>query len=136
MGFGDNTKWLIVTRGLNEMGQLGVAMGADVLTFGGLAGVGDLAATCASKLSISHQLGQRLAKGTESLDKILAAMPSAVEAVPTTAAIHRHADRLGLKLPIINAVYGLLHENRSTKECLDDLMSVPIGRELASLGSA
>jgi glycerol-3-phosphate dehydrogenase (NAD(P)+) len=133
MGFGDNTKWLLVTRGLYEMGKLGVAMGADVLTFGGLAGVGDLAATCASRLTISHRLGRSLVERREPVERLLAELPNAAEAVPTTAAIQRHADRLGLDLPIVRAVHGLLHEGRAVEACLEDLMSIPVGRELSAL---
>lgn len=133
IGYGDNTKWLLVTRGLNEMARLGVAMGSELLTFGGLAGVGDLAATCASPLSLSFQLGQRLASRDESVETILKSFPSTLEAVPTTAAVHRHASRLGLELPIVRAVYGLLHEGWAIARCLEMLMSIPVGRELAAL---
>lgn len=70
LGFGSNTQALLITRGLSEMARFGVAVGADVFTFGGLAGIGDLMATCASPLSRNHQVGARLAKG-EGLDEIL-----------------------------------------------------------------
>ncbi len=68
LGFGDNTKALLVTRGLSEMARFGVAMGADVFTFGGLAGIGDLMATCASPLSRNHQVGERLGRGARPPD--------------------------------------------------------------------
>ena len=130
---GANTKWLIVSRGLNEMARLGTAMGGDVLTFGGLAGIGDLGATCTSPLSLSHQIGRRLASGTESLDAILEDLPNTAEAVPTSAAVHRHATLMGLDLPIARAVYGLLHESWSVSDAMERLMSIPVGRELAKL---
>jgi glycerol-3-phosphate dehydrogenase (NAD(P)+) len=133
MGFGGTTKWLLVTRGLNEMGQLGVAMGADVLTFGGLVGVGDLAATCASGNSVNYQLGLRLSRG-EKLADIVETLPSAAEAIPTTDAIMRNASRLGLELPIVSVVYGLLHGELSLEACLARLMSIPVGSELAAFG--
>lgn len=130
--FGNNTKWLIVSRGLNEMAQLGTAMGGDVLTYGGLAGIGDLGATCASPLSLSHQIGRRLAEGQE-LSKILDDLPNTAEAVPTAMAVHRHATSTGLDLPIARSVFGLLHEGWSVKKALDHLMSIRVGRELAAL---
>lgn len=133
LGFGDTTKWLLVTRGLNEMGQLGVAMGGDVLTFGGLAGIGDLAATCASPKSVNYQLGRRLSEG-KTLEEVVASLPSAAEAIPTTDAIMRNADRLGLKLPIVSVVYAMLHQEMSLQECLEQLMSIPVGSELAAFG--
>ncbi len=132
LNFGDSTKWLLVTRGLSEMARLGIAMGADVLTFSGLAGVGDLAATCASPLSLSHQIGHRVAAG-ESLEQVLDDLPHAVEALPTSAAIHRHAADMNLELPIVRAVHGMLHEGWHVQQALAHLMSVPVGDELATL---
>ena len=130
--FGDSTKWLLVTRGLTEMARLGVAMGADVLTFSGLAGVGDLAATCASPLSLSHQLGRRVAEG-EPLEQVLDDLPHTVEALPTSKAIHRHAANTSLELPIVSAVHGMLHEGWHVQRALAHLMSIPVGDELATL---
>jgi len=132
MGLGDNTKALLVTRGLSEMARFGVALGADVFTFGGLAGVGDLMATCASRLSRNHQVGERLAGG-EKLDDILASMTEVAEGVPTSRAVYGQAQRLGLQLPIVRAVHGLLHEGWNCNEALTRLMSLPTDRELAAL---
>lgn len=132
--FGSSTKWLIVTRGLSEMGRLGVAMGGKVLTFGGLAGIGDLGATCASPLSLNLQLGRHLAEGKESLDKILKKFSNALEAIPTAKAVHQYSSTLGLELPIANAIYGLLHEGWTVQRALDNLLSIPVGWELAALG--
>lgn len=132
LGFGDNAKALLVARGLSEMAQLGVAMGGDVLTFGGLAGVGDLfAATCSSK-SLNHQLGQRLARG-ESLAQVLETTPAVAEGVPTTAAVHRHARATGLDLPIVKAMHALLHEGVPVAEAVRELLATPVGWELAAL---
>ncbi|MBN1945970.1 MAG: NAD(P)-dependent glycerol-3-phosphate dehydrogenase [Bradymonadales bacterium] len=132
LGFGDNTKALVVTRGLSEMARLGVAMGADVFTFGGLAGIGDLMATCASPLSRNHQVGERLAKG-EGLEQVLQSMTHVAEGVPTTAAVHRHALSLGLHLPIVAAVHGLLYERWTSQDAVARLMALPTERELAAL---
>lgn len=134
LGYGDNTKALLVIRGLVEMSQLGVAMGGEVMTFGGLAGVGDLMATCASPLSRNHTVGSRLAAG-DSLQTILDTMPHVAEGVPTTAAVHRHAAAIGLNLPIVQAVNGILYGGLDVADAVNLLMTLPTGRELASLHS-
>jgi glycerol-3-phosphate dehydrogenase (NAD(P)+) len=132
MGFMDNVKSLLVTRGLSEMARFGVALGADVFTFGGLAGIGDLMATCSSPLSRNHQVGERIGKG-EKLKDILDSMTQVAEGVPTTKAVHQQAQALGLELPIVRAVHGMLYENWSGGDAKEALMSVPVGQELATL---
>lgn len=132
MGYGDNTRSLIITRGLSEMAQYGVAQGAELLTFGGLAGIGDLMATCASPLSRNHQVGRRLAAG-EKLKSILAAQRQVAEGVPTTKAIYHQAKRLDLNLPIVEAVYRVLYENKAAKPILLSLMKQVVGQEMVRL---
>jgi glycerol-3-phosphate dehydrogenase (NAD(P)+) len=132
MGFGDNTKSLLITRGLSEMARVGVALGADVFTFSGLTGVGDLMCTCASSLSRNHQVGERLAKG-ERLDEILGSMTQVAEGVPTTEAVHRYVTSVGLDLPIVRAVHRILFEDWKVAEALAQLMHLPVGDELAAL---
>lgn len=132
LGMGDNTKALLITRGLSEMARLGVAMGADVFTFGGLAGIGDLMATCASPLSRNHQVGARLAKG-ENLDDILASTNQVAEGVPTTEAVHKRIESLRLDLPIANAVYARLYGGWSNEKVIEYLLGLPVGTELARL---
>jgi len=132
MGYGDNTKSLLMTRGLSEMVQFGVALGADVLTFGGLAGIGDLMATCASPLSRNQRVGVALAEGKK-LDDILEEMDQVAEGVPTTKAVHLQAESLELDLPIVRAVYRVLYEGEPTGEALAELMRLPVGSELAAL---
>lgn len=136
MGFGDNTKALLMTRGLTEMVRFGVALGAQVLTFGGLAGIGDLMATCASPLSRNYRVGLGLAKG-EKLDKVIARLGQVAEGVPTTAAVRSQAEQMGFleDLPIVKAVHGVLYEGISTRQGLKQLMEVPVGSELATLRS-
>jgi glycerol-3-phosphate dehydrogenase (NAD(P)+) len=129
---GDNTAALLITRGLSEMARFGVSLGSDVFTFGGLAGIGDLMATCASPLSRNHQVGARLAKG-EKLDQIVSSMTQVAEGVTTTKAVHQQALHLGLDLPIVRAVYGLLYEDWTSRQALENLMAIPVGRELAAL---
>jgi glycerol-3-phosphate dehydrogenase (NAD(P)+) len=132
MKLGDNTKALLITRGLSEMARFGVALGADVFTFGGLAGIGDLMATCASPLSRNHQVGERLARG-EKVKKIVESMIQVAEGVTTTKAVFKQVQQLGLDLPIVRAVYGLLYEDWPGKKALENLMAIPVGRELAAL---
>jgi glycerol-3-phosphate dehydrogenase (NAD(P)+) len=88
---------------------LGVALGARAGTFYGLAGLGDLIATCSSTLSRNHYVGYEMAKG-RSLSEISASMTHVAEGVATTAAVHQLAENQGLKLPIINLIYGILFE--------------------------
>ncbi len=132
LGFGDNTKALLITRGLSEMARFGVSLGADVFTFGGLAGIGDLMATCASPLSRNHQVGARLAAG-ETLADILASTHQVAEGVPTARAVQRQAAALGLELPIVEAVYGRLHAGWDNDRVVDYLLGLPVGDELARL---
>jgi glycerol-3-phosphate dehydrogenase (NAD(P)+) len=132
MGFGDNAKALLLTRGLSEMARIGVSVGGDVFTFSGLAGIGDLMATCASPLSRNHQVGSRLARG-EPLAGILESMTQVAEGVPTTEAVHRHAVSVGLDLPIVRAVHGILFEKWKVEDALARLMVIPVGDELSAL---
>lgn len=132
LGFGDNTKALLITRGLSEMARFGVAVGGDVFTFGGLAGIGDLMATCASPLSRNHQVGARMAKG-ETLADILASTHQVAEGVPTTKAVHNQAQAMGLDLPIVRAVYSRLYEDWTNDQVVENLMSLPVSTELARL---
>jgi glycerol-3-phosphate dehydrogenase (NAD(P)+) len=131
-GFGDNARSLLITRGLSEMALLGTSLGADVFTFGGLAGVGDLVATCNSKLSRNHQVGERLAKGGN-LETVLRELKFVAEGVPTTDAVHRRATSAGLHLPIVEAVHGVLFEGRTAPSALEQLMALPVGDELSVL---
>lgn len=132
MGFGDNTKALLLTRGLSEMARLGVSIGADVFTFSGLSGIGDLMCTCASPLSRNHQVGERMAKG-EKINDILESMTQVAEGVPTTEAVHRHAVSIDLDLPIVRAMHGILYEEWKVEDALRQLMSIPVGDELSTL---
>ena len=102
---GDNAKAALLTRGVAEMTRLGVAMGAQPLTFAGLAGLGDLMATCASRQSRNRHVGEQLAQGTP-LAEILESMDNVAEGVPTTRAAMRLARQLDVELPITE----LLHE--------------------------
>lgn len=119
---GDNTKSLLLTRGLTEMARFGATQGAEVLTFGGMAGIGDLMATCASPHSRNHQVGERLARG-ETREQIESSMFMVAEGVKTTQSVRAYAIYKGIELPIVQAVYGLLFEGKGTRETIAELMS-------------
>jgi glycerol-3-phosphate dehydrogenase (NAD(P)+) len=129
---GDNTKALLITRSLNEMARFGSAMGAELVTFGGMAGIGDLMATCFSPLSRNHQVGERLAQG-QTLDEIIASMVMVAEGVKTTRAVHAYARQRGLELPIVIAVHQLLYEGAGVRNALGVLMARQVGREFPGL---
>jgi glycerol-3-phosphate dehydrogenase (NAD(P)+) len=132
LGYGMNTKASLVARGLAELTRLGVALGGEALTFLGLAGIGDLVATCASPLSRNRSLGEALGRG-QTLEAALAASPSLPEGVPTATALIAIADDVGIELPIATTVAGLLRNEMSVGDLVTRLMLRPARRELHGL---
>jgi glycerol-3-phosphate dehydrogenase (NAD(P)+) len=130
LGYGDNAKAALITRGLTEMTALGVALGANPLTFSGLAGLGDLIATCSSPLSRNHYVGVELAKGRP-LEKITKSMAGIAEGVTTTIAVHELALKLGLEMPITEATYRVLYEGADIRKTAAQLMMAGAAHELA-----
>jgi glycerol-3-phosphate dehydrogenase (NAD(P)+) len=122
MGFGDNTRATLITRGLFEMGRLGVAMGGEPLTFGGLAGMGDLIATCSSRQSRNNSVGLALGQGTP-IDEILGSMNMVAEGVKSSPSVLELARRYGVEMPITEQVVAVCHERRSAKDALASLMT-------------
>lgn len=122
LGAGDNAKAAFMTRGIVEISRLGVARGADVLTFAGLSGIGDLIATCSSGLSRNHRVGEGLASG-KSLDEVLAGMSEVAEGVDTTRAAVELAKRSGVEMPITEQMYKVLFEGTSPVDAVRDLMA-------------
>ena len=122
MEFGDNTRATLITRGLAEMSRLGVAMGGDPLTFAGLAGMGDLIATCSSKQSRNNSVGLALGRG-QSIDEILASMNMVAEGVKSSPSVLDLARRYGVEMPITEQVVAVCHEGHSAREALAALMS-------------
>jgi glycerol-3-phosphate dehydrogenase (NAD(P)+) len=117
LGLGDNAKGAFIAWGWAEVVSLGITLGASASTFYGLAGLGDLIATCSSTLSRNHYVGYELAKG-RSLPEISASMPHVAEGVATAVAASQLARNQGLKLPIINLIYGILFEGLSPSRAL------------------
>lgn len=122
LGYGDNAKAALITRGLTEITRLGVAMGASPLTFGGLTGIGDLIVTCTSVHSRNWRAGNLLGQG-QKLDDVLENMGMVVEGVRTTKAAHELSKKLNIEMPITNALYEVLFNNRDPKEAVDSLMN-------------
>ncbi len=129
LGYGDNAKAAFMTRGLTEISALGVALGANPLTFSGLAGLGDVIATCASTLSRNHYMGVELTKG-RSVDEITASMDGVAEGVYTTKAAWELAKQMGLEMPITEKIYRVLYSGLSSKEGAAELMGAQNNHEL------
>jgi len=132
MGFGNNAKAAFMTRGLAEIARLGIAAGANPLTFTGLAGIGDLIATCASPLSRNQQLGRRLAAG-EKLEDILASMHTVTEGVSTTRAALQLAARYNVEMPITEQLSLVLFEGLDPQKAVPELMMRDPKHELEGL---
>jgi glycerol-3-phosphate dehydrogenase (NAD(P)+) len=130
LGFGDNGKAGLMTRGLAEMTRLGIAAGANPLTFAGLAGIGDVVATCGSRLSRNHRLGEELARGRKWAD-IEASLPGVAEGAYTVDAALELARRLDVEMPIAQEVHNALFEGKSVQRCLIDLLARESKDELA-----
>ena len=130
LGFGDNGKAGLMTRGLAEMTRLGIAAGANPLTFAGLAGIGDVIATCGSGLSRNHRLGEELARG-RSWAEIEATLSGVAEGAYTVDAALALAERHGVEMPIAREVHNALFEGKSVQRCLIDLLSRESKDELA-----
>jgi len=122
IGFGDNTKAALCTRGVAEMARLGTALGAKPETFNGLSGVGDLIVTAFSRHSRNRGFGERLGKG-ETLEQILASTKTVAEGVKTAKSVVQLAARLKVDLPISQQVHAILYEGKAPKLAVRDLMS-------------
>lgn len=122
LGFGDNTKAAMMTRGLAEITRLGFSMGANLLTFAGLAGVGDLIVTCTSMHSRNRRCGIEIGKG-KSLAEAVASVQMVVEGVRTTKVAWQLARRQGIEMPITDQIYQVLFNNLTPREAVLNLMS-------------
>ncbi|MEV5175207.1 NAD(P)H-dependent glycerol-3-phosphate dehydrogenase [Streptomyces flaveolus] len=122
MGLGDNAKGSLITRGLAETTRLGLAMGADALTFSGLAGLGDLVATCSSPLSRNHTFGTNLGKGM-TLEETIAVTKQTAEGVKSCESVLDLARRHGVDMPITETVVSIVHEGKSPVVALKELMA-------------
>ncbi len=131
VGFGDNTKSAIITRGMAEIIRLGVAMGARKETFSGLSGIGDMIATCLSKHSRNRYVGESLGKG-KSLEEIMESMNMVAEGVETAKSIESLSLKYDIDMPISNAVCKILFEGKDPKSMVVNLMTRHLGDELSN----
>ena len=128
LGMGDNSKASIITRGLAETTRLGLALGADVMTFAGLAGVGDLIATCMSPLSRNHTFGVNLGKGM-SVAEVVAVTKQTAEGVKSCESILQLAHDHGVDVPIIEQVAAVVHDGRRAEDVVGALMGRALKNE-------
>jgi glycerol-3-phosphate dehydrogenase (NAD(P)+) len=128
MGFGDNTKATLLTRGLTEMTRLGVALGGQSLTFSGLAGMGDLIATCSSSKSRNHTVGEELGKGRP-LDEIVGEMKMVAEGVKSSRVVTALAAEHGVEMPIAEQVEAVCHRGLAVADAMGSLMQRRAGSE-------
>ncbi|WP_061962477.1 NAD(P)H-dependent glycerol-3-phosphate dehydrogenase [Demequina flava] len=130
LGFGHNTTATVITRGLAEITRLGVAVGANPDTFSGLAGMGDLIATCASPLSRNHTLGAHIGRGL-TLDVAIERTGGTAEGVKTSQSIQELARAYDVDVPICDAVVSMLHEGQPINQVIRGLLSRPRKAEVS-----
>jgi glycerol-3-phosphate dehydrogenase (NAD(P)+) len=133
MGYGENAKGLLVSRGMVEMVYLGRALGGNTKAFLGIAGIGDLVTTCNSSLSRNFSVGFRLAKG-ESLKEILASTDEIAEGINTVKIAKKCADHYKVRAPITTMLYQVLFEDMTVKKALEYLMRYPLNIDIDFLG--
>jgi glycerol-3-phosphate dehydrogenase (NAD(P)+) len=121
VGYGDNAKAALMNRGIVEIARLGIAMGADVHTFYGLSGIGDLIVTCTSKHSRNWNAGYLIGQGLTK-DEAIKKIGMVVEGIPTTYAAYELSKKLNVDMPIVNAMYDVLENNADVKETVNKLM--------------
>jgi glycerol-3-phosphate dehydrogenase (NAD(P)+) len=122
LGFGNDTRAALITRGLSEMSRLGTAMGALPITFMGLAGLGDLVLTCTGDLSRNRNVGFKLAGG-KTRAEIMREERTVAEGIRTTRSVHDLAEKQGVEMPITQQVYRILYEGTNPKDAVRELMS-------------
>lgn len=128
LGYGDNAKSSLMTRGLVEITRFGVRFGAEAATFSGLAGIGDLITTCVSTHGRNRYVGERLGRG-ESLQQILSHMSAVAEGVATARSVYGICERDSIETPIMGEVYRVLFENKSPADATNSLMERPLRSE-------
>jgi len=128
LGFGSNTRVALMTRGLAEITRVGVALGANPLTFAGLSGMGDLVLTCSGDASRNRRVGLSLGRG-KSMADTLAEMTQVAEGVKTTKVAKQLAEKIGVAAPITDAMYAIMHAGVPVREAIHALMARPIRSE-------
>ena len=126
--FGTNTKAALLTRGLAEISRLGIKLGADVSTFFGLSGLGDLATTCFSSYSRNRFVGEQIGKGRD-IKKVLSEMKMVAEGVESVRAVYRLSRRMKVDMPITREVYKVLYQRKPPRQAVATLMQRPLKLE-------
>ncbi len=121
LGTGDNTRAAVITRGLSELTRLGIAMGGEAITFSGLAGMGDLIATCISRQSRNRHVGEQLGLG-RTIDEIIADMNMVAEGVKTSKVVMELSEQYGVTMPIAEQVYAVVHEGVTAADAYAGLL--------------
>lgn len=134
LGFGHNTRAMLITRGLAEMVKLSLARGGEAITLAGLAGMGDLVLTCTGELSRNRTVGLELGKGRK-LNDIVAGLGHVAEGVKTARSAYDLSHKLGIELPIITEVYRVLYEDKPVLDAVKDLMGRELSAEFESIGA-
>lgn len=129
LGYGLNARAALITRGLAEMTRLGMAMGADPMTFAGLSGIGDLVLTCTGDLSRNRTVGLKIGQGMD-LDEITGGMTMVAEGVKTSIAAYELAKKIGVDMPIINQVYEILYKGKNPRTAVKELMTRELKKEI------
>jgi glycerol-3-phosphate dehydrogenase (NAD(P)+) len=129
LGTGDNTRSAVITRGLAELTRLGCAMGGQQVTFAGLAGMGDLIATCISPQSRNRYVGEQLGRGRK-IDEIIAEMSMVAEGVKTSKVVMELGEEYGVDLPIAEEVHGVVHEGRPAADAYRGLLGRHVRSEM------
>jgi glycerol-3-phosphate dehydrogenase (NAD(P)+) len=132
LGTGDNTRAAVITRGLAELSRLGQAMGGDPFTFAGLAGMGDLIATCVSPQSRNRHVGEQLGKG-RTIDEVIEEMEMVAEGVKSVAVVRELAAEYGVEMPIADEVYRVVNEGQPAAEAYRGLLGRTVRREMHGL---
>jgi glycerol-3-phosphate dehydrogenase (NAD(P)+) len=132
LGTGDNTRAAVITRGLSELSRLGQAMGGDPFTFAGLAGMGDLIATCVSPQSRNRHVGEQLGKG-RTIDEVIEEMEMVAEGVKSVAVVRELAAEYGVEMPIADEVYRVVNEGQPAAEAYRGLLGRTVRREMHGL---
>jgi len=121
LGYKANTKASLITRGLYELARLGIKLGANPMTFSGVAGMGDLIATCISENSRNRYVGERIARG-EKIDEIMGSMYMIAEGINTTRAVYNISKKMGIEVPITECIYEIIYKDLSPAESVNKLM--------------
>ncbi len=128
IGFGDNTKAALITRGIVEITRLGMSIGGKAETFAGLSGIGDLIATCLSRHSRNRYVGEQIGRG-RSLEEILDEMTMVAEGVKTASSVKALSEKHSVEMPICDAIYESLYEGLDPKKAVNRLMARKLGSE-------